>query len=563
MKIMSDKQSKPPYQYFLKGDISGIQEFIFNVKSSGAARALKGRSFFIQAISMIGLKMVVDKIGADNIEIFYNGGGNFYLMAKDFSDEQLDEIQTQIDQTCRRYNFYLSISKIPIQSDKPIQENFGFYWKKLNLQAERDKLQKFRNHLLGFEPYYFEENRKNFDWKGITKFIRKINTFDITTLAKTEEKTLDLKIDESGVLIFNHQLTKGDTAFKNIVRDLPTWSKDLINNYQHFIQKEMVKRLQKGESLLKPQDDIILEFSYLSGFAAERTGTNKLGILKMDVDSLGGLFSHLNYDQAKKVSKKISDFFGSQITTMLSHSIPNADINKAPVKFADNIYPVFSGGDDCFFVGGWDAIMYWAKLIQQEFNEVAQQLERDIQEDFKANGKRIPATLAKLFPISISGAIVMLESTYPTTRFANLAQEALDVAKYFTYPTKKIATKNKINCLGEVLNWLEYNATLELADELKSLVNEKGEPRSTLEKIRSTAKGYKLMYEEVSERRMGPSIAHLFYFIRHSKNQKVLADKLVKPFSMDLISAFTKPEETESNPLKYPLAARIAEFLTR
>jgi len=39
------------YQYFIKGDVSGIQDFIFNVKSEKAARVLKARSVFVEVLT--------------------------------------------------------------------------------------------------------------------------------------------------------------------------------------------------------------------------------------------------------------------------------------------------------------------------------------------------------------------------------------------------------------------------------------------------------------------------------------------------------------------------------
>lgn len=37
--------SPTPFQWLVKGDISGIQDFIFSVKSEKASKTLKGRSF--------------------------------------------------------------------------------------------------------------------------------------------------------------------------------------------------------------------------------------------------------------------------------------------------------------------------------------------------------------------------------------------------------------------------------------------------------------------------------------------------------------------------------------
>jgi CRISPR-associated protein Csm1 len=48
-------------QYLIKGDISGIQEFIFNVSSQKAAKTLKFRSSLIQTLA----ELCVTKIQQD------------------------------------------------------------------------------------------------------------------------------------------------------------------------------------------------------------------------------------------------------------------------------------------------------------------------------------------------------------------------------------------------------------------------------------------------------------------------------------------------------------------
>ena len=118
-------------QYFLKGDISGIQEFIFNVKSEGAAKSLKGRSFFIQVLSLIGIEMVKDAVGADNVEVFYNGGGNFYLIVKGITATQIQSLQATIDETCHERNFHLTLSMIET-SEEELNQDFGAVWAKVN-----------------------------------------------------------------------------------------------------------------------------------------------------------------------------------------------------------------------------------------------------------------------------------------------------------------------------------------------------------------------------------------------------------------------------------------------
>lgn len=50
------------YSYFIKSDISGIQDFIFNVKSEKAARVLNARSAYIQLYTRIVKEYLLKKI---------------------------------------------------------------------------------------------------------------------------------------------------------------------------------------------------------------------------------------------------------------------------------------------------------------------------------------------------------------------------------------------------------------------------------------------------------------------------------------------------------------------
>ena len=69
-------------KYLLKGDLSGIQDFIFNVSSKKAAKSLKSRSFYVQIVGDLALKFIesdITDLDDFSCEVLYNGGGNFYL----------------------------------------------------------------------------------------------------------------------------------------------------------------------------------------------------------------------------------------------------------------------------------------------------------------------------------------------------------------------------------------------------------------------------------------------------------------------------------------------------
>lgn len=538
------------YAYFLKGDISGIQDFIFNVKSEGAAKSLKGRSFFIHLMSLIGIEMIEHKLGKQNTYVFYNGGGNFFLFLKEIDVAKILELQYEIDQFCIDQNYHLVLSYIPIHN-KNLDTDFGNLWQELNERSNQDKLKKFSRSLNAFEKYSAPENQ---DWSGFTQFLKKIAQDKTYAINPTVEE--EISINEEGATIFGYQLTQGEKDLTNIVLELPRWTRNLIDQNRILLELERQEKSKSDPDYVFPRPGMIIEFSYLAAFAKERTGTNKIGILKMDVDNLGLLFSILNLETAYTVSQQITQFFGGQIESMLNEEMKkSSESSETSTVYGNNIYTIFSGGDDCFFVGAWDAIIDWAKYIHKEFTAVATPLMALVIEKTDLPKEDIPE-------ITISGSIAMLEPTHPVVRFADLAQDTLDDAKLFIYNGEHLPQKNKINVLGEILEWEDFNDTIRIATLLEKLVIEKEESRSTLEKIRYTAIEFSHLRKNVLKGNYsGPNVSLLYYALRNSKNGEELTKEVVTPFAQELIAAFSNGANI--NPLKYPLAARIAEFSTR
>jgi CRISPR-associated protein Csm1 len=74
-------------KYLIKGDLTNIQKFIFNVLSDQAARSIRGRSFFLKIALEVAMRSIFDKMGIkyDNeidIAKISTSGGNFILQVE-------------------------------------------------------------------------------------------------------------------------------------------------------------------------------------------------------------------------------------------------------------------------------------------------------------------------------------------------------------------------------------------------------------------------------------------------------------------------------------------------
>lgn len=66
--------------YLVKGDLSGIQTYIFDVVSDGAARSLKSRSLRVQLICRLAARYILEELELTPANLLFIGGGNFYLL---------------------------------------------------------------------------------------------------------------------------------------------------------------------------------------------------------------------------------------------------------------------------------------------------------------------------------------------------------------------------------------------------------------------------------------------------------------------------------------------------
>lgn len=540
------------FSHFVKGDISGIQDYIFNVKSERAARVLKGRSFYIQVVSELCIALLGQELGQENIRLLYNGGGNFYLFANGPVKAALDKVQQAIDRDCHNEEYYLSLSICELGADG--LGHFSQVWEAVQQQSNRDKLAKFSNFWPAFEPYHFNSDKD--DWLGFTQSFIKSGGFSISPASGAEKKVYRKGAVALGL---DFRLDKGDGQFAgSIINRLPTWTDGLIEQHQNIIGE--VNRLRAGKDNYEdPEPGHIIEFEYLAEFAGQRTGTAKLGVLKMDADNLGAVFrQNSQFKETSQLSAAIRWFFDSFMMELLSESFlylsVAQDANGKPSftevsePFANNLYVVFSGGDDCFLLGGWDAVFAFAGRLRQEFGAFIQMLEQ-----------HVPAM--KRHRVTLSAGLLVVGPKFPVVRLAQLAEEAINAAKSWQDSSGKLP-KDRICVLGQVLSWDEFELANKTAVQLRDLVMRHGEPRAILERIKRSAVGF----EKVQQRAVAGSPAsvwRLFYFLRNVKKQENLLkmEAIIQDYAKALLNAFN--DKSTLNPMAFVVAARWAEFLTR
>ena len=356
---------KEKNKYLLKVDLSGIQEFIFNVPGEKAARNLKGRSFFVQAITEIAEKHFKEITGGE--DVLYNGGGNLFIYVNSTEDILNRAIQ-QFQDCFHQQSIFPFMAYIEAEND----EMFGTQMKQLNSETTRQKLKR---------PVSFEItdalNAAELDEK-FKDFTQNMATASGYKIEKNKEALFHISGDSFGIGGYSLRLQHIDHPENSFA--------DTVLNAMPIMDKK------------------ILDFDSIAAKAKERKVDDKLAALKMDVDNLGLLFRDKTKQQYELLSKEIQNFFAKTLYT---------DVLKEYIDSGD-VYPVFAGGDDCFLIGGWDVILCVAHSIHQKFNAFQTAL------CGKANIRE---------SITLSAGIIICNPKYPLTRMAEKAEDALELAK--------------------------------------------------------------------------------------------------------------------------------------
>ena len=80
VQISGETGKAPKRLGLVGGDIPGIQRTINTITSKGAAKAMRGRSAFVQLLGHALVEKLLDELGLGSANVVYDAGGNFVLL---------------------------------------------------------------------------------------------------------------------------------------------------------------------------------------------------------------------------------------------------------------------------------------------------------------------------------------------------------------------------------------------------------------------------------------------------------------------------------------------------
>ena len=496
----------------LEIDVSGIQSFIYQVVEGsgtkpGLSKALRGRSILVGLITNAISYAFLNEFGLTVSNILFNtGGGSMILLPYNQSiEKRVMDLSKKIRKSLFDFfqaditfvNAMLPVNKKELetfQTDKAIE---------LKSLLGRNKMRKYQDIIDGADFFFdkidfnskcntcgrVSKSEQCFICKMVEKISQIYTKNESFGIVYDFNKTIDIKNIETLDLGFVQLLFINDKSY--LIDDEISWYVDSINNFGFGNEKMLSSQVP-----LNNYGDI-LNFEQIIKLTPSKYGDEKLAILKMDVDNLGGIFAFgLKASDEPRVQRSISKYvtMSRLMEFFFGHEIKNI-CREVSLKINDNIddkvkngtmfYINYAGGDDLVIIGSAYSIVELALEIHKRFAKFT-------------NNKNI----------TISGGINFQNDKKPIRFGVQMAEEALSMSKD--------GDKNAITLLNTTVPFVEFEGLLVEVKEICKFILEGKLSRTMLYNLMSNIRDKSYM-EFVC---LIPRIQYILY--RNVKDQKLL-----------------------------------------
>ncbi|MFZ5859849.1 MAG: type III-A CRISPR-associated protein Cas10/Csm1 [Spirochaetota bacterium] len=431
------------------GDISGIQQYLFDLKTTkNSAKILRARSFEIRAITESAVRSIMRAFSMSRFGILSAAGGRFFMVLPNVekAENTLDALRTTIDvEFLKRYlgSLALSISEgLPACFNDFLIKGSAFEstFKNLQLLSGTSKFRKLRKglektgHVLDFYYSSIESAIRNggkvcdmCDARPAREQSDFCNYCEalIETGARLPKTQYIRLLPASG---HGLRLLDGETLeFREDLEDARTASEQAgsaaVNSYE---RGRGICRLPY--TVPRNEDGSVKEFSEISRVAE---GADHLAMFKADLDNLGSIFSRglaekLSISRYATLSRMLDYFFSVRVRQVIEQSYRN-------------IYTVYSGGDDLCVIGPWQEVIDFATEIRKDFGRY----------------------VGDNPDLTISAGIALVGKGLPVARMADEAEEQLEAAK-------GNPGKNSIAFLGLPMGWEKFEELIRKGKDLST-----------------------------------------------------------------------------------------------
>ncbi|RMG26900.1 MAG: hypothetical protein D6732_20910, partial [Methanobacteriota archaeon] len=382
------------------GNLSGIQSYLYEIISKRASKLLKGRSFYLHLLSDTVAGWAVENFDLTPCHVLYNSGGGFYVLLP-FHERligELEDFRKEVSEhlfKTHHLSLFFDIEwSDPFDETKPL----ALVWKELLSRLNSAKYRRLSNN-----PGLLKETFASHVEKGGEE-LRDV----ITNEELIAEHKVNIGSPESPIWVSPY--TKGQIEqLGRRLREAKYWIstdlefegnlsgkafKDAFNRW-HLLTAKPPFELNLPEDAIVRKINVPIEdlpFVFYGGndtpvfdkesweqyedkdefgvgwpkpfdCLAEGARLDRLGVLRMDVDNLGSIFSELGNEASlvryAALSRALDWFFKGYLNTIREES----------EGFKNRTIIIYSGGDDLFIIGRWLEVFDFAVAIRQAFEK--------------------------------------------------------------------------------------------------------------------------------------------------------------------------------------------------
>lgn len=376
---------------FVRGDMSGVQRFIYTITSKGALRMLRARSFYLELVAEHAVSEVLRRAGAPRTNVIYVGGGGFQLLlpntgrSREAAEAVGRELNGVIANSFGR-DLYLTLATLPCAATGIVGEGLGETLRKLGKALSE---QKSRKHYGDLDLLFAEQPEPETESCSVcTRDDVPVREYDprgyeVASGENGEEpirlcETCRMLARASRKLVGGHYLVEGGEDLR--IGEAGYGLSEIDRGAVYALDGVGDDACLRGAVPLPAaryamrddeQKDQIMDFGKLSERAA---GASRLAVLRMDVDDLGEIFraglpeQMRTFDRYAALSRAFTTFFKVVVPEICAGSYENSlrlfseDRERAATV-------VYSGGDDLFIVGAWSDVLELAVDVCRAFRE--------------------------------------------------------------------------------------------------------------------------------------------------------------------------------------------------
>lgn len=366
----------------IAGDISGIQNYIFNFSTAkGMTKRLRFRSFFIKLLTNIISYKVIKELDLEISNIIITSSGKFYILSQ--NTEKAKNIILNLNKEINNFLFkeYYGELFFNIQYTELCGDDLGLKFSKKydEINSKLAEYKKTRFSLEVLNNNILEENIYNQSNVSQCKVCgRRLTTTTECSLCSTDfylgEKIATLS--KIGIY-FSEENIEEDLNILGIKCKFYSndeniyGAPDIVQIYEddnYSLQFPYVREYYGGYSPIDNRGNI-LTFEEI----ASKSSTGELGILKGDVDNLGLLMNYglkmIETIEDEGIEKKVEDVTSISRLSSISRLLDNyfSFYLKEKIKKENSSYIIYAGGDDFMILDSWDKIIALANDIRKNF----------------------------------------------------------------------------------------------------------------------------------------------------------------------------------------------------